>query len=116
MQYEAPGFLEKNRDTLAADIIAAMRLSENQLVQKLFNADADDAKAAKGKAAKKGRLQRGDRGASRKNLRMSMKKVQQSLARKQKKTVSSAFKESLEALMKNLNAAGEHWDYLNVLP
>ncbi|XP_051846628.1 myosin-IIIb [Antechinus flavipes] len=35
--YDAFGFLEKNRDTLPADIVMVLRTSENKLVQQLFS-------------------------------------------------------------------------------
>ncbi|XP_037705601.1 myosin-IIIb isoform X2 [Choloepus didactylus] len=35
--YDASGFLEKNRDTLPADVIVVLRISENELLQQLFS-------------------------------------------------------------------------------
>ncbi|KAJ6660752.1 hypothetical protein lerEdw1_017378 [Lerista edwardsae] len=35
--YDAYGFLEKNRDTLPADIVVVLRTSENRLLQQLFS-------------------------------------------------------------------------------
>ncbi|XP_029463763.1 myosin-IIIb [Rhinatrema bivittatum] len=35
--YDANGFLEKNRDTLPADIVVVLRTSENKLLQQLFS-------------------------------------------------------------------------------
>uniref|UniRef100_A0A8C4X9Q1 non-specific serine/threonine protein kinase n=1 Tax=Erpetoichthys calabaricus TaxID=27687 RepID=A0A8C4X9Q1_ERPCA len=35
--YNAEGFLEKNRDTLPADIMVVLRMSENKLLQQLFS-------------------------------------------------------------------------------
>ncbi|NXX88249.1 MYO3B protein, partial [Centropus bengalensis] len=35
--YDASGFLEKNRDTLPADIVVVLRTSENKLLQQLFS-------------------------------------------------------------------------------
>ncbi|XP_034283056.1 myosin-IIIb [Pantherophis guttatus] len=37
VQYDAYGFLEKNRDTLPADIMVVLRTSENKLLQQLFS-------------------------------------------------------------------------------
>nr|XP_034991520.1 myosin-IIIb [Zootoca vivipara] len=37
VQYDAYGFLEKNRDTLPADIVVVLRTSENKLLQQLFS-------------------------------------------------------------------------------
>ena len=35
--YNVNGFLEKNRDTLPADIVVLLRTSENKLLQQLFS-------------------------------------------------------------------------------
>lgn len=35
--YNVNGFLEKNRDTLPADIVVVLRTSENKLLQQLFS-------------------------------------------------------------------------------
>lgn len=35
--YNVDGFLEKNRDTLPADIVVVLRTSENKLLQQLFS-------------------------------------------------------------------------------
>ena len=35
--YDASGVLEKNRDTLPADVVVILRTSENQLLQQLFS-------------------------------------------------------------------------------
>lgn len=35
--YDASGVLEKNRDTLPADVVVVLRTSENQLLQQLFS-------------------------------------------------------------------------------
>ncbi|CAK6448506.1 unnamed protein product [Pipistrellus nathusii] len=37
VSYDASGFLEKNRDTLPADVIIVLRTSENRLLQRLFS-------------------------------------------------------------------------------
>uniref|UniRef100_A0ACB8G0M2 Myosin-IIIb n=1 Tax=Sphaerodactylus townsendi TaxID=933632 RepID=A0ACB8G0M2_9SAUR len=37
VQYDAYGFLEKNRDTLPPDIVVVLRTSENRLLQQLFS-------------------------------------------------------------------------------
>ena len=87
VKYDGFGFLEKNRDNLAADIMAVFRMSENLLVRSLYGGDSEDEQA--GKTAKKSIR---DRGASRSRLRQSMKKVNQSLARAKKQSVTSGFK------------------------
>lgn len=35
--YDASGVLEKNRDTLPADVVVVLRMSENKLLQQLFS-------------------------------------------------------------------------------
>lgn len=72
MTYKAEGFLEKNRDTLAMDVVSAFRLSENTLVRTLFGADEEDMKAAKKAAKTKAKAGAAD---VKKKLRQSMKKV-----------------------------------------
>lgn len=37
VMYNVDGFLEKNRDTLPADIVVVLRTSENKLLQQLFS-------------------------------------------------------------------------------
>lgn len=37
VSYDASGFLEKNRDTLPADVVVVLRTSENRLLQRLFS-------------------------------------------------------------------------------
>lgn len=37
VMYNANGFLEKNRDTLPADIVVVLRTSEDKLLQQLFS-------------------------------------------------------------------------------
>lgn len=39
--YEGFGFLEKNRDTLAVDVVGALRLSDNSLVKLLFGGERE---------------------------------------------------------------------------
>ena len=52
VSYDGFGFLEKNRDTLAVDVIGCFRLSENSLVKDLFGG-GDDKSSGGGAAAKK---------------------------------------------------------------
>ena len=94
--YEGEGFLEKNRDTLAADIVGALRMSDNSLVRQLFNEDGGSAMRPKTKAAK---------GASLRMLRQSVKIARSSLVKKKKRTVGALFKDSLLKLMSELNAS-----------
>lgn len=37
VMYNVNGFLEKNRDTLPADVVVVLRTSENKLLQQLFS-------------------------------------------------------------------------------
>lgn len=37
VMYQVNGFLEKNRDTLPADIVVVLRTTENKLLQQLFS-------------------------------------------------------------------------------
>ena len=95
VQYGVDGFLEKNRDTLAIDVMAVMRLSENTLVAELFGGDSKDNKKTK----KKGRNER------RKTLRQSVKKAREMAAKAAKKTVGQSFKVSLADLMAEMSAS-----------
>jgi len=93
VRYEVYGFLEKDRDTLPVDVMAALRISENALVRALFGGDAEDARAARGgRVRKAGKGQGADRSESRKDMRRSMKKITSSLAKKKKTTACSTFK------------------------
>lgn len=93
VRYDVFGFLEKDRDTLPVDVMAALRVSENTLVRGLFGGDAEDAKSAKtGRGRRAGAGKGADRSASRKDMRKSMKKVSSSLARKKKTTAANTFK------------------------
>lgn len=109
--YEGMGFLEKNRDTLAVDVIGAMRLSENTLVKIIFGVEGGDPAAGASTA-------RGGRPAARKKLddkisrgrmRQSIKYARESIAKKKPKTVAQRFKDSLAELMKELYAAAPHF-------
>lgn len=100
--YEAEGFLEKNRDTLAMDVIACLRLSECALVATLFGTEEDT------KAAKKGGRRRG--GADgKKDFKKSMRKTKKEMEKTKKTTVSAEFKKSLQELMEEMNAAHPHF-------
>lgn len=56
-------------------------------MRELFEGDSEDAKTAKG-----GRGKRFSRGNARKSIRMSMKKARAAEAKRQRKSVSTAFK------------------------
>ena len=103
--YNSDGFLEKNRDTLAMDVVSAFRLSENVLVRTLFGADEEDIKNAKRK--------KGGKPAAaadvKKKLRQSVKKVAKEQAKTKRTTVSAEFKVSLEELMTVMSEAAPHF-------
>ena len=69
--YDIDGFLEKNRDTLAIDIIAVMRLSDNSLVAELFGGDAKANRKTKKKGGKNDR---------KKTMRQSVKKAREQVS------------------------------------
>lgn len=99
--YEAEGFLEKNRDTLAVDVVGAMRVSNNSVVRTIFGGENETVS----KGGKKIKGKRGDMKAH----RQSIKHAQNSMAKKKAVTVAANFKSSLELLMKALSAASPHF-------
>jgi len=105
--YTVDGFLEKNRDTLAMDVVSAFRLSGNNLVRTLFGADEEDAKNAKKNAKTKAKAA----GAAdvKKKLRQSMKKVAKQAEKTKKTTVMAEFKISLAELMLKMSDASPHF-------
>ncbi|EGD78899.1 MYO1B protein [Salpingoeca rosetta] len=107
VEYDADGFLYKNRDTLAVDVIGALRVSENELVRKLFG--AEPAKAVKGnrKHGPKGKLL--NLKESKALMRASTRQARADLARKQRASVATTFKKSLSELMGRLNVASPHF-------
>eukprot|EP00040_Diaphanoeca_grandis_P030996 m.184588 g.184588 ORF g.184588 m.184588 type:complete len:972 (+) comp32197_c2_seq1:198-3113(+) len=94
--YDVQGFLDKNRDTLAVDLIAVMRLSTNPIIVALFGGGD----AAGGK--KKGR-------ADKKALRASAKKVKKDQEKGNKKSLSQSFKASLTELMTEMGSSNPHF-------
>lgn len=92
--YEVDGFLDKNRDTLAVDLVAVMRLSELPIIEELFGG-GDDKKDKKGK--------KGGGIADKKALRKSVKKVAREMDKSNKQTLAAIFKNSLANLMYVLN-------------
>ena len=73
--YDIDGFLDKNRDTLAIDLVAVCRLSDNLLIKEIFGGEM---------GAKKKGPKRGDRKA----LKKSIKKVKRETDKTNKKTVN----------------------------
>lgn len=113
--YEGYGFLEKNRDTLAVDVVGALRLSENSLVKELFGGEKDAAASGGGGGGRGGRHKpkagrnKLDRKASGARMRQSIKHARASLAKKKQRTVAAVFKSSLADLMTVLKASEPHF-------
>ncbi|XP_033218735.1 unconventional myosin-Va isoform X2 [Belonocnema kinseyi] len=92
VQYEAVGFLEKNRDTVIEEQIDILRSSQNKLLKKLFS--EEDPKLAVPNV----------------RVKVSAQKTSTPGAPKQnKKTVGSQFRDSLNMLMSTLNATTPHY-------
>jgi len=102
--YQATEFLEKNRDTLAMDLIACMRLSSNPLVSKLFGGHPETGQGKKSK-------RRGGGGGrmDRKSMRKSMRCTKKDLEKESKSTVGQNFKVSLASLMVEMARAQPHF-------
>lgn len=92
--YQIDGFLDKNRDTLALDLVAVMRLSSVELISGLFGGEKD----GKSKKAK-----------NKKDLRKSVKKVRDDRNKSNKATTSQSFTKSLKELMVEMDAAAPHF-------
>jgi len=92
VKYDGNGFLEKNRDTLALDVVAALRVSSNSLVELLYEGDTNGAKGG-GKAGHQ----------------KSMKHARAAATKKGSKTVCFTFKKQLLDLKAELLAASPHF-------
>jgi len=103
IEYNVDGFLEKNRDTLAMDVVAVCRLSDNELISKLFGGEV----MKKGAKSKRGGA--GRRGGDRKELRKSMKRVKADAAKGNKKTAGDSFKHDLHDLITEMSACCPHF-------
>ena len=86
--YQVDGFLDKNRDTLAVDLVAVMRLSDISMIAELF-----------GGGSGKGNKSKRSRAASKKALRKSVKNVRREMNKANKQTLATIFKGSLASLM-----------------
>ena len=93
--YFVDGFLDKNRDTLADDLVGVMRLSTNKLINELFGGEGGNTKTKKAK--------------NRKDLRKSVKKVRADRDKSNKDTTSQGFKKSLGELMVEMDRAAPHF-------
>ncbi|RZF37289.1 hypothetical protein LSTR_LSTR005621 [Laodelphax striatellus] len=103
VEYEVIGFLEKNRDTVIEEQVAVIRNGNNRLVQKLFRDPDSEKKLAvpKSNTAPK-RVQVEYQSASKSPATLGS-------STKNKKTVGSQFRDSLNALMATLNATTPHY-------
>eukprot|EP00043_Microstomoeca_roanoka_P014807 m.147383 g.147383 ORF g.147383 m.147383 type:complete len:969 (-) comp16110_c2_seq2:273-3179(-) len=106
VKYTTEGFLYKNRDTLAVDVVGGFRVSENDLVRKLFGGEPA---ATKGPRHRKKHLGKADMNESLKNHRASVRQARADMARQQKISVATNFKKSLSELMGRLNVAAPHF-------
>ena len=97
VEYECDGFLDKNRDTVMEEQIIILRASRNQLLSSLFAGDSVSAGADAPKTS-----------SGRKTLSVN---ATSTLTKKQnnKKTVGSAFGDSLNLLMATLNSTTPHY-------
>jgi myosin-3 len=93
---DAGGFLYKNRDTLAVDVVGTLRLASNDLVNGLFGGEGGGAGGTK---KKRGRA----------DMRKSIKHARASQGKTQKVTLASTFKKSLLALKENLLSSQPHF-------
>ncbi|CAG5135330.1 unnamed protein product, partial [Candidula unifasciata] len=99
VEYQADGFLEKNRDTVLEEQVNTLRASQFQLVSALFMEETED--VAPGGAG--GRRNRS-------SSTTQPVRVQPKAGSKQnKKTVGSQFRDSLCSLMDTLNATSPHY-------
>lgn len=105
VKYQGAGFLEKNKDTLAADVVGCLRMGENELIKALFNSEA----AGGGGGGRRGKRGKKDVGDAKKRMRASIKHARTSMAKKPKKTTAAIFKASLKSLMENLMSSEPHF-------
>ncbi|XP_012285595.1 unconventional myosin-Va isoform X2 [Orussus abietinus] len=91
VEYDATGFLEKNRDTVIEEQIDILRDGHNKLLKRLFC--DEDPKLAVPNA----------------RVKISAQKSTPSAPKQNKKTVGSQFRDSLNLLMATLNATTPHY-------
>jgi len=99
---DAGGFLYKNRDTLAVDVVGGLRLASNELVKLMFGGEGGGGGRGGGKK-KRGKVEAKGR------MRQSIKHARASLAKKVKVTLASTFKKSLLSLKENLLSSQPHF-------
>ncbi|XP_073981938.1 dilute class unconventional myosin isoform X2 [Rhodnius prolixus] len=94
VNYEVDGFLEKNKDTVFEEQVAVLRRSTNKLVHKIFRTTDGDIKLTVPKT----------------KIHLSIQKsTTPTSTAKNKKTVGSQFRDSLNALMTILNSTTPHY-------
>lgn len=122
MAYEGDGFLEKNRDTLAVDVVGALRLAENMLLNKLYGGKAseDGRSGGKGRGISTVSLdqlkcndfiagRKASVGTAKSRMRQSIKHARKEIQKKGVKTVCAIFKSSLLSLKDQLLASQPHF-------
>ena len=106
VKYQGEGFLEKNKDTLAADVVGCLRMAENELIKALFNSEGGGGGGGGGRRGRRGKKNVGD---AKKRMRASIKAQRSAMAKKPKKTTAAIFKASLKDLMENLMSSEPHF-------
>lgn len=99
VEYEINGFLEKNRDTFLEEQVAILRCAGNMLIQRMFR-DSDKKLSVSTAPTPKVRVSVQPQRSS---------STMGAAAKQRKKTVASQFHDSLNALMKTLNATIPHY-------
>ncbi|CAH3188478.1 unnamed protein product [Porites evermanni] len=101
VEYNARGFLEKNRDTLPQGVMEMLRKSDNTLISTIFAGTI----TRTGTLALQGRVSKGN--VIRRTKKLS--KGRQGMAATKKPTVGAQFKTSLAILMERMTAANPHF-------
>ncbi|XP_014489447.1 PREDICTED: unconventional myosin-Va isoform X2 [Dinoponera quadriceps] len=96
VRYESVGFLEKNRDTVIEEQVDVLRSGENKLLRRLFSDEDPKLMVPHGHRVRVSAAQRYSEPPSRQS-------------RRNKKTVGSQFRDSLNMLMATLNATTPHY-------
>ncbi|XP_056002833.1 unconventional myosin-Va-like isoform X5 [Ostrea edulis] len=104
VEYQADGFLEKNRDTVLEEHLNILRASEFELVAELFEEKVDpNEKKSRAGSATTHAMRQGPKGGGRSNKKtVGSQQVQ-------KATVGDQFRDSLHKLMQTLNATTPHY-------
>uniref|UniRef100_A0ABD2WEW9 Unconventional myosin-Va n=1 Tax=Trichogramma kaykai TaxID=54128 RepID=A0ABD2WEW9_9HYME len=103
VQYETSGFLEKNRDTVVEEQIDVLRNADNSLLKKLFSPE-DEGKEQLAAPQPTKRVK-----VSPHAKPVANKVTSSASAAKNRKTVGSQFRDSLNMLMGTLNATTPHY-------